>query len=1267
MAHGNEAQLLEARGILGQNPEIKEAREILRRKRGGIAGRSKRLKSIGGDTNSKLFNTLLRLSPLGPGLRFGTAPKVVQDFQSGGHDAVLSGVVNRGFQNFTDVVQGVSRATGIAIAGGAEEVTRRVFPGGRTTSSVSSVGPPGIKAQSVSSTLERPKRILPLLGVEENRRTLWEIVKDVGPGIAKEVGQQTLRSFTDPGRAFAEHPGFTTLDLITAPGLLVSGVKLGAKGVAAAGRKVGATTAAGKVEDVATLIGRSQRGATRRAVETIKEEAVKADELLAAAQGKSPRLRAILEDKAAERLAVQVIQDSDRLAFQEFDRIASEATPLLVAIPDDEINIIRGVAEGVMMPSKPLSEASQRFLKWYGKQTPQRQEDLKSLGIFLPREIEVSRALQPRRIAFGDDVVSPKLTARKISERQKLDKEVARIEKKLDRATSELKDSMTDDIDGVSTFDRMTTAQQSKIIQRVDDIGNELVAARQRTRPVRDPDVFIPRAEQDIRNVSPTDLARRRLAEVERQDAIQQGRITTQAGVELTEGVARDEILKLNTKIAMQMAANQELGTAAIRIIRKAGNVSRARLAKAIDDVGLDMPFYIPALRDPSIDVAGFLGPRFMQALDKITPAFLKTKSRVLPAAEPSSILQSRVPDFLRRSTGRLWMTERMEKDLHKTIIRQLDQIRRFRESELSIQNLKASGLARKIETVHDVNPRTEVLWSPDPYVQYMRIKADYVENFVESLSKSVSIEDNVAEAIKSTFISRAKAGELYAGGGHPQIYAVPKGVEKVFNQRFGKPGDFEKFMRMFWDKPQSYWRFMVLFARPAWLVNNVVGNTNFAMLAGVMPKSYLQALDKRFIARMPDNLVGASFTADQARMIYLGRNEDTTLGKMFQALENNPGARAVDLTVGKVGRLGARLNLMTDEFYRRAAFITFAQRRARALNVKGANGKMLEGLEMMENLDRLGIGGVDEVIRQVNFFFNDFRKLGVMERRWVRRGMPFYAFTKHVYRLASGLPLEHPARAQLVKTLTAIANEAVDERFRDLEIDPTKLEAWRLLQVPIGRTPEGKIRSLSTAGFNPFGSTFFTGAKLLLQPSPESLARSAAGALDPRITAGVELIMGIQQFSGRPLSQPEIVELGGRFWRLKPGIKSFEDFTSLDDIIEVPAPSRSKRRVASELFMPVLRAPQIEIAEELLKGTGTQRFDLPDDQGNFQPRPFRGVEARKIPLRERLLPFIGLPIRDFDKEQLERRPFTEEFVRRFLETLAKREITAKELREENK
>lgn len=309
--------------------------------------------------------------------------------------------------------------------------------------------------------------------------------------------------------------------------------------------------------------------------------------------------------------------------------------------------------------------------------------------------------------------------------------------------------------------------------------------------------------------------------------------------------------------------------------------------------------------------------------------------------------------------------------------------------------------------------------------------------------------------------------------------------------------GDFKgssELLRRLYDRPTDFWRGLTLTYRPAWVVNNLVGQTLLYALNHSGPggaKAYAAAIadevrgkdaQKRYF---PDELLGGFI-----------KSEASTRGLTPGALGRVDGvrdARGLRSAIGTVLETEARIRdriqrvnaSLSDNIPRRAAWYRVVQDNRnwinRQLGTQHTFNELLGELQRVASSaehkpELAGKATVaprearlrklhDELVQQVHRQLVDFNDLGTRERAVMRRIVPFYSWVKGITKALGHFGYEHPLKALLMAEGARNSQDQLQERIgKGAAVLSNVLPIGR--PVDRGRGPEQDV--LSTAGLNP-------------------------------------------------------------------------------------------------------------------------------------------------------------------------------------------------------
>lgn len=343
--------------------------------------------------------------------------------------------------------------------------------------------------------------------------------------------------------------------------------------------------------------------------------------------------------------------------------------------------------------------------------------------------------------------------------------------------------------------------------------------------------------------------------------------------------------------------------------------------------------------------------------------------------------------------------------------------------------------------------------------------------------------------------LDSAVKGMFDPNGASPLM--VPEKYAKAMTQEFARSSTAVRYLI---DKPMQVWRAAVLKYRPAWLVNNIVGQHMLYFLHA-SPTSllrYMQMLRVEKGEGYAQNALLQALRVPAIRLKYLHMIDETgahgvrvastqgILGSSDkygvqrrgqQWKEANPVPHniimAIPRAVKAIGDGNARLNqLIADDIPRGSLFISQARRSAAVRRIQKVGNEMNDSVSVFRKIvgpstEEILRGLTDSeriaMLHKVNTALGDFNSMSAFERGTLRRFMPFYAWFKAVAGISKDLVIHHPEKINLLRNLETAAQQNPDI------IPQGALPSWLLGAVAVGPVQNGAQPMLSAVGLNPF------------------------------------------------------------------------------------------------------------------------------------------------------------------------------------------------------
>jgi len=336
-------------------------------------------------------------------------------------------------------------------------------------------------------------------------------------------------------------------------------------------------------------------------------------------------------------------------------------------------------------------------------------------------------------------------------------------------------------------------------------------------------------------------------------------------------------------------------------------------------------------------------------------------------------------------------------------------------------------------------------------------------------------------------------------------IRMVPSAYGKDFLREFHGTS---RFIRNFIDRPLDVWRAITLNFRPAWFVNNLVGNTVMGILSH--PSSALHYLQTLKLGIDGDKKLRTLYlwTKDRPRIyrkygqlfqevapelhsagLFGTQTRVTAKGIYEGGFRANPAVRALGFVPKKLGqgvmKVGRGITkaevLFAEDTGREAVFISAAG--GDIAKIRATAKAMGEGnISLAEAIRRMDRDSIERAINAVNDALGNFNDLNHTERAVIRRMIPFYSWYKVITKVSAKYAARYPARLKLLQSIDQAQNTDGE----------TPLPSWLVGSIMLGKPKAGTQSLISTQGINPY------------ETLPQAAAGGFVGLANPLVGAGV-------------------------------------------------------------------------------------------------------------------------------------------------------------------
>lgn len=389
----------------------------------------------------------------------------------------------------------------------------------------------------------------------------------------------------------------------------------------------------------------------------------------------------------------------------------------------------------------------------------------------------------------------------------------------------------------------------------------------------------------------------------------------------------------------------------------------------------------------------------------------------------------------------------------------------------------------------------------------------------------------------------------------------------------------FTKFLDTTLNPAMRGWKGMTLALRPAWHLNNLVGNVMMGMVqGGIDPLEYMKTMAgpsreamRRY--RMGMDPVEGRITAEHADRLNMGR-----ISRQVEDAAGVESGRTVSMDVDPAQHVPGRVEQAGGVLRQTARRVTT---------------KSYEFNNYVDNLNRITVAlanagspdGVTGALALAEQALGNYARMTPFERKYVRSAFPFWAWQRHITVLtARQFGPQNITRTAMFSHLATLA--ADQDEWREM------LPEYQKGDIRVGGTDKEPLM-LATRGLNPFqdvADQFMRGGEV----APLSGAMRAAGPVPGFIA---ERMTGVSTFTGRPFRSavPKTDEWGR----------------------EIPEPPPLLEH-ALQAFSP----PQVRVARDLSRralGRTTARYDSGE--------ALLWEEAHQAPAWQGLSSLTGLPL----------------------------------------
>lgn len=413
------------------------------------------------------------------------------------------------------------------------------------------------------------------------------------------------------------------------------------------------------------------------------------------------------------------------------------------------------------------------------------------------------------------------------------------------------------------------------------------------------------------------------------------------------------------------------------------------------------------------------------------------------------------------------------------------------------------------------------VPFNPDSFLNFYKKTIDLNEATIKKLSEL----DNIDSALRSSIEEAIKnldddIIEALGVSKRTKIYQIPKEVADTLMSGKKAKGIWESMI----DMGTAGFKRKVLGLSPKWFINNRIGNGIMAGLKGVNLSDYFKAFNLAD-ELLPDALKTKSmYEAEKTIIGRTGGGNNSTFGNTMRLLGGEfintsdlKGMKKAGIVLANsLGVPMKVINKITDTMFsfnqkfedweRRATYIHSANKVTKNTMIdkvgrdlmKTTGQNIVKQDELLKNVIK-DEKTLDAVMKEVDNTLGDYSNMTAVERRYIRKMIPFYSWLRTITRYTLSLAETNPIKADMVNKLSMILNEE-NEKLPEYQRGSvaTKFKSERTGK-PLRLNYEHSIP------FSTFGET----------------ADNPVGLVNPLITQPIEALQGHRFFMNKAFVSP--------------------------------------------------------------------------------------------------------------------------------------------------
>lgn len=329
------------------------------------------------------------------------------------------------------------------------------------------------------------------------------------------------------------------------------------------------------------------------------------------------------------------------------------------------------------------------------------------------------------------------------------------------------------------------------------------------------------------------------------------------------------------------------------------------------------------------------------------------------------------------------------------------------------------------------------VPFNPDSFLKFYKKSIDLNETTLRKLNEL----DNIDSALKSSVEEAIKTLpddiiEILGVTKNNKIYQIPEEVAKTLTSGKNAKGIWESML----DMGTAGFKRKVLGLSPKWFINNRIGNGIMAGLKGVNAGDFVKALNISDDL-LPEALRTKSmYEAEKTIIGRTGGGNNSTFGNTMRLLGGEfidtselKGLQKAGVTLANtLGVPGKVVNTVTDAMFKFNQAFEDLERKASYIHSVDTVGKQMlkttgQNIVKQDELLKATLNNeevLNAVLKDVDNTLGDYINMTTVERRNLRKIIPFYSWLRTITRYTLSLAESNPIRADLANKISMVMKE---------------------------------------------------------------------------------------------------------------------------------------------------------------------------------------------------------------------------------------------------